>query len=83
MRVPELIMKKRDGGELTEAELKYLIDGMVSGEVPDYQMSALCMAIYFRGMCARETAAMTQAMTVSGSVVNLSAISGIKVDKQA
>ncbi|OPZ62466.1 MAG: Pyrimidine-nucleoside phosphorylase [Firmicutes bacterium ADurb.Bin506] len=83
MRVPELIMKKRDGGELTEAELKYLIDGMVSGEVPDYQMSALCMAIYFRGMCARETAAMTQAMTVSGSVVNLSAISGIKVDKHS
>lgn len=83
MRAPELIMKKRDGGELSGAELKYLIDGMVSGEVADYQMAALCMAVFFRGMSPRETADLTQAMTLSGSVLDLSAISGIKVDKHS
>lgn len=83
MRVPDIIMKKRDGHELSSDEISFLIDGMVSGDVPDYQMSSFCMAVYFQGMTPRETTALTLAMTRSGEIVDLSAIRGIKVDKHS
>ncbi|MEA4882179.1 MAG: pyrimidine-nucleoside phosphorylase [Clostridia bacterium] len=83
MRVPDIIMKKRDGQELSPEEIRLLIDGMIRGDVPDYQMSAFCMAVFFRGMSAEETTALTMAMVNSGRVVDLSAIPGIKVDKHS
>ncbi|HOO30168.1 MAG TPA: pyrimidine-nucleoside phosphorylase [Bacillota bacterium] len=83
MRVPDIIMKKRDGGELSPEEIFFLIDGMVSGDVPDYQMSAFCMAVYFQGMTSAETTALTLAMARSGEIVDLSAIRGTKVDKHS
>lgn len=83
MRVYDLIQKKRDGGELTAAEIQYLIDGYTRGVVPDYQMAAFTMAVFFRGMTIAETTAMTLAMVDSGDVVDLSSIDGIKVDKHS
>src|SRR5262245_63146194 len=79
----ELIAKKRDGGELTDAELSRLIAGLMSGELADYQMSAFCMAVFFQGMTARETAALTHAMLTSGDVIDLSDIDAPKVDKHS
>jgi thymidine phosphorylase len=64
--VPTLISRKRDGGELTDGEIRALVDGFTSGSVPEYQMSAFAMAVYFQGMTARETAALTLAMMESG-----------------
>ncbi|MBQ8310865.1 MAG: pyrimidine-nucleoside phosphorylase, partial [Clostridia bacterium] len=66
MRMYDIIKKKRDGGALTEAEIYAFVDGYCKGEVPDYQASALCMAIWFRGMSAEETAALTFAIRDSG-----------------
>lgn len=83
MRAVDLIQKKREGGELTASELTFLIDGYCRGDVPDYQMSAWAMAIFFRGMTATETAALTMAMANSGDQVDLGPISGIKVDKHS
>lgn len=83
MRMVELIEHKRDGLELGEAELNYIIQGYTSGEIPDYQMSALAMAIYFRGMSPEERVHLTMAMVESGEQVDLSAILGIKVDKHS
>lgn len=83
MRMYDLIEKKRDGGELSEAEIRWLISGYVSGDIPDYQMSAMLMAIYFRGMSDRETTVMTDAVAHSGDMVDLSPIDGIKVDKHS
>jgi len=83
MRTVDLIAKKRDGGELTQAEIEYLIRGYTAGSIPDYQMSALAMAIYFRGMTERERADLTIAMAASGDRIDLSAIAGIKVDKHS
>ena len=83
MRSVDLIQKKRDGGELSAQELMFLIDGYSRGEIPDYQMSAWAMAVFFRGMTARETAALTLAMARSGDQVDLSPIAGIKVDKHS
>lgn len=83
MRMVDLICKKRDGFELTDEEIKFWIDGYVKGEIPDYQSSAMTMAIYFRGMNKREIATLTDYMEHSGEVIDLSAISGIKVDKHS
>ena len=83
MGMYDLIMKKRNGGALTEEEIRYMIDGYVTGEIPDYQMSAMLMAIYFRGMTKEETSIMTDAAARSGDMVDLSGIEGIKVDKHS
>ena len=80
---PELIAQKRNGGELTDKEIAHLIAGFVKGEVADYQMSALAMAIFFRGMSPKEVVALTRAMQDSGRTVDLSSVPGIKVDKHS
>jgi pyrimidine-nucleoside phosphorylase len=83
MNVYELIKKKRDGLELSEKEIGFLIDGFVSGQIPDYQMTAFLMAVYFKGMGAHECIDLTMAMANSGDQVDLSAIHGFKVDKHS
>lgn len=83
MYMPELIRKKRDGGELTAEEISYIINGCVSEEVPDYQLSAFAMAVFFCGMTKAETVALTLAMRDSGDKADLSGISGAKVDKHS
>lgn len=83
MRMYDLIHKKREGFELTEEEIKYIVQGYVSGEIPDYQMSALLMAIYFKGMSEKETTIFTLAVVNSGEKIDLSAIEGVKVDKHS
>ncbi len=83
MLVYELIRKKRDGLELTEEEIAYLLENYTRGGLPDYQMSALAMAIFFRGMSERELLAWTKAMIHSGEVLDWSDIDGYKVDKHS
>src|SRR3954470_17972815 len=83
MHVPTLIEKKRDGGELTAAEIKALIQDFTRGEMPDYQMSALAMAIFFRGMTAAETQHLTDAMMRSGRVLKYPKNSPPKIDKHS
>ncbi len=79
----DIIYKKREGGELSPEEIKWWIDGYVKGEIPDYQVSALLMAIFFRGLSREETYTLTAAMRYSGDTVDLSSIKGIKVDKHS
>lgn len=79
----DLIMKKRNGGALTSEEIKYMITEYVDGNIPDYQMSAFLMSVYFRGMTEEETLAMTNAVAHSGDMVDLSGIAGVKVDKHS
>lgn len=83
MRMYDVIAKKRDGGELSTEEIYEFIDGYVKGEIPDYQASALLMAIYFNGMNDREILDLTMSMANSGDMVDLSPIDGIKVDKHS
>lgn len=83
MRMVDLIEKKRDGKALTKAEIRYMIEGYTNGTIPDYQMSALAMAIFFQGMTEEEQAELTLAMADSGDKIDLSQINGIKVDKHS
>ena len=83
MRAVDIIQKKRDGLELSSQEIEWLIEGYVAGTVPDYQMSAFAMAVYFKEMTTREISDLTMAMVGTGQQFDLSAISGIKVDKHS
>lgn len=83
MRMFDIIRKKRDGLELSEKEIQWFIDGYVKGEIPDYQASALCMAIYFRGMTVEETTALTFAIRDSGDKLKFKNINGLRVDKHS
>ncbi|KXT60917.1 pyrimidine-nucleoside phosphorylase [Streptococcus oralis] len=83
MRAVDLIQKKRDGQELTSSEIKWLVEGYVAGTVPDYQMSAFAMAVYFKGMTTREISDLTMNMVKTGQEFDLSAIEGVKVDKHS
>ncbi|MFD1989286.1 pyrimidine-nucleoside phosphorylase [Paenibacillus nicotianae] len=83
MRMVDLIEKKRDGKELTTEEINFIINGYTHDEIPDYQMSAFAMAVFFKDMTERERADLTMAMVNSGDTIDLSAIEGIKVDKHS
>ena len=83
MRTVDLIHRKRDGEELSSEEIAHIIDGYTSGAIPDYQASAFLMAVFFSGMTDREVSALTERMTQSGEMVDLSSVPGIKVDKHS
>ena len=83
MLMTDLIVKKRDGGELSHEEINFMIDGYTRGQIPDYQMSAMCMAILLQGMSDRETLDMTMAMVHSGETLDLNPIQGVKGDKHS
>jgi pyrimidine-nucleoside phosphorylase len=83
VRAYELIKRKRDGGALGAAEITALVEGYTAGRIPDYQLAAFCMAVYFRGMDAAESLALAEAMLHSGDVLDLSAIPGPKIDKHS
>lgn len=83
MRAVDLIQKKRDGLELSTQEIEWLISGYANGSIPDYQMSAFAMAVYFKGMSTRETKDLTMCMVATGDQIDLSAIPGIKTDKHS
>lgn len=83
MRMVDIIEKKRDGHELTTAEINFFVEGYTKGDIPDYQASALAMAIFFQDMTDRERADLTRAMVESGDTIDLSAIDDVKVDKHS
>jgi pyrimidine-nucleoside phosphorylase len=83
MRTVDLITRKRNGEELTPEEISFLIDGYTRGEIPDYQMAAFLMAVFFTGMTDREVSRLTECMMRSGETVDLAAIPGVKVDKHS
>ena len=83
MRICDLIAKKKHGNSLSSEEIKYMVEGYVKGEIPDYQMSAMLMAIWFKGMDREETIDLTKAMAESGDMMDLSSIKGKKVDKHS
>ena len=83
MRTVDLIHRKRDGEELSAEEIQFLVDGYTRGDIPDYQMSAFLMAVFFSGMADREVGALTEKMMKSGDIVDLSDVPGMKVDKHS
>lgn len=83
MRAVDVIQRKRDGHALTADEIAFMVHGAVSGDVPDYQLTAWLMAVFLRGMTPEETAVLTECMRTSGEVFDLSAVPGIKVDKHS
>jgi pyrimidine-nucleoside phosphorylase len=83
MRTVDLIQRKRDGRELTPEEIEYLVGGYTTGDIPDFQMSAFLMAVFFAGMTDREVSSLTECMLRSGESVDLSAVPGVKVDKHS
>ena len=83
MRTVDLIHRKREGEELSAEEIQFLVDGYTRGEIPDYQISAFLMAVFFSGMSDREVSALTEQMIGSGSQVDLSSVEGVKVDKHS
>lgn len=83
MNTADIIMRKRDGLELSEAEISYMVKGISDGSIPDYQIAAWAMAVYFQGMTEAETRELAIAMAYSGEVMDLSPIEGIKVDKHS
>ncbi len=83
MRIYDIIKKKRDGNVLSKEEIEFFINGYVKGDIPDYQASALCMAIYFKGMTLEETTNLTLAVRNSGEVLDFSSVNGIRADKHS
>ena len=83
MRAVDIITRKRDGQVLSREEIGFLIEGCVKGNIPDYQISAWLMAVFFKGMTAEETAFLTDSMLHSGEIVDLSDIPGKTVDKHS
>ena len=83
MNMVDIIQKKKEGKKLSAGEIKWFIDGYVAGDIPDYQASALLMAIFFRGLDEEETFYLTDSMRYSGDTIDLSPIKGIKVDKHS
>ena len=83
MRAVDVIQRKRDGQELTREEIDFFIRGYTAGSIPDYQASAFTMAVFFRGMTAAETVALTEAMMRSGEVLDFSDLPGPKADKHS
>ena len=83
MRMYDLILKKKEGAALSKEEIQWMINAFTTGEIPDYQMSAMLMAICFQGMNHDETLALTLAMRDSGDVLDLSGVKGVKVDKHS
>ena len=82
-RMYDMIMKKRNGAEHTADEIRFIVEGFTKGEIPDYQMSAWLMCVYYKGMTHDETCALTHAMAESGDQLSLAAIHGVKVDKHS
>src|SRR5271155_1142541 len=83
MRTVDLILRKRGSEELSVDEIRFLLDGYTSGEIPDYQISAFLMAVFFGGMTDRELSSFTEVMIASGDVLDLSDVPGVKVDKHS
>jgi pyrimidine-nucleoside phosphorylase len=83
MRTVDLIHRKRDGEELSAEEIQFIVDGYTRGDIPDYQVSAFLMAVFFSGMVDREVSALTESMMNSGTLVDLSSVPGVKVDKHS
>ena len=83
MRTVDLIQRKRDGEELAPDEIEFLVEGYTSGDIPDYQMSAFLMAVFYTGMSDREVTRLTDCMLRSGDLVDLSSVPGVKVDKHS
>ena len=83
MRMYDIIQKKRNGGELSDGEIRFFIQGYTDGSIPDYQASAFCMAVFYQGMTNRETAVLTEAIASSGDTVDLSRFGGLSCDKHS
>ena len=83
MRTVDLIHKKRDGAELSAEEISHLVEGYTNGEIPDYQMAAFLMAVFYSGMADREVSVLTDSMIRSGASLDLSGVPGVKVDKHS